>query len=283
MMLTLGPNLLQLTAAVQGCGSVLATQNIDTISFAYSTQQRCRTSQPFVKPRLIARPAQAPPRPSSAAADQKLPETAESIKEPAELAQQNNSFHSAVMGSCETLSAQEADCQAKQSSRTYLSGTAVSSDCAGSGGNSATQNSDCQGPEQKPLEGFPSGLFKPTQANEGSVCESGGGTRHLSSCASVSTQYGRCNACVEEEHVHEAADEAEGTADDSESEAAALLCWLEGLQLRYFTPREIANLHSFPASFSFPMHVTRRQQYALLGNSLSAAVVADLLTYLLTL
>jgi tRNA (cytosine38-C5)-methyltransferase len=53
------------------------------------------------------------------------------------------------------------------------------------------------------------------------------------------------------------------------------------MRLRYFTPREIANLHSFPASFSFPAHITLRQRYALLGNSLSALVVADLLRYLL--
>jgi tRNA (cytosine38-C5)-methyltransferase len=50
--------------------------------------------------------------------------------------------------------------------------------------------------------------------------------------------------------------------------------------LRYFTPREVANLHSFPPSFAFPSHVTLRQRYALLGNSLSVAVVADLLRYL---
>ena len=45
-------------------------------------------------------------------------------------------------------------------------------------------------------------------------------------------------------------------------------------------PQEIANLHSFPASFHFPPHITLRQRYQLLGNSLSAAVVADLLAYL---
>lgn len=56
---------------------------------------------------------------------------------------------------------------------------------------------------------------------------------------------------------------------------------LRAMRLRYFTPREIANLHSFPASFSFPAHITLRQRYALLGNSLSALVVADLLRYLL--
>jgi site-specific DNA-cytosine methylase len=53
------------------------------------------------------------------------------------------------------------------------------------------------------------------------------------------------------------------------------------LRLRYFTPREVANFHSFPPDFCFPLHVTLRQRYALLGNSLSVRVVADLLRYLL--
>jgi C-5 cytosine-specific DNA methylase len=57
--------------------------------------------------------------------------------------------------------------------------------------------------------------------------------------------------------------------------------WLASLGLRYFTPREIANLHSFPQHFSFQPAVSFRQQCALLGNSLSVAVVAHLLTYLL--
>nr|GEW03038.1 tRNA (cytosine(38)-C(5))-methyltransferase [Tanacetum cinerariifolium] len=55
---------------------------------------------------------------------------------------------------------------------------------------------------------------------------------------------------------------------------------LEDLCLRYFTPREVSNLHSFPKEFEFPEHVTLRQRYALLGNSLSVAVVAPLLRYL---
>lgn len=57
---------------------------------------------------------------------------------------------------------------------------------------------------------------------------------------------------------------------------------LQELDLRYFTPHEIANLHSFPEDFSFPSHVSSRQRYALLGNSLSVAVVAPLLKYLFT-
>ncbi|KAI3876938.1 hypothetical protein MKX03_032483 [Papaver bracteatum] len=50
--------------------------------------------------------------------------------------------------------------------------------------------------------------------------------------------------------------------------------------LRYFTPREVANLHSFPENFHFPEHISLKQRYALLGNSLSVAVVGPLLHYL---
>jgi len=50
---------------------------------------------------------------------------------------------------------------------------------------------------------------------------------------------------------------------------------------RYFTPREVANIHSFPPNFSFPKNITQTQQFALLGNSLSVACVAPLLEFLL--
>ncbi|KAJ2305220.1 hypothetical protein IWW55_002045 [Coemansia sp. RSA 2706] len=49
---------------------------------------------------------------------------------------------------------------------------------------------------------------------------------------------------------------------------------------RYFTPREIANLMGFPAAFYFPAATSKRQQYRLLGNSLSVSVVAVLISYL---
>ncbi|KAL5220755.1 hypothetical protein ABZP36_025468 [Zizania latifolia] len=55
---------------------------------------------------------------------------------------------------------------------------------------------------------------------------------------------------------------------------------LKEMGLRFFTPREVANLHSFPSSFHFPDHISLRQQYAMLGNSLSVAVVGPLLHYL---
>ena len=52
-------------------------------------------------------------------------------------------------------------------------------------------------------------------------------------------------------------------------------------RVRYFSPREVANIHSFPATFAFPERTTKTQRFALLGNSLSVACVAPLLEYLL--
>ena len=72
------------------------------------------------------------------------------------------------------------------------------------------------------------------------------------------------------------------------------LATLKACKLRYFTPKEVANLHGFPKSFSFTTRrtvegstihisdvITKKQQYGLLGNSLSVAVVSALLKYLI--
>lgn len=48
-------------------------------------------------------------------------------------------------------------------------------------------------------------------------------------------------------------------------------------RIRYFTPKEIANLHCFPLNYHFPEQITTRQAYALLGNSLNVFVVGVLL------
>lgn len=80
---------------------------------------------------------------------------------------------------------------------------------------------------------------------------------------------------------------------------------LRSLQLRYFTPREIANLMCFPSHFGsylmcpfiflillnmrsfvvseFPLHINRKQQYRVLGNSVNVLVCHYLLTVLLGL
>ncbi|XP_042254919.1 tRNA (cytosine(38)-C(5))-methyltransferase [Thunnus maccoyii] len=54
------------------------------------------------------------------------------------------------------------------------------------------------------------------------------------------------------------------------------------LKLRYFTPREVANLMGFPQSFSFPEQIHTKQQYRVLGNSLNVVVVARLLQLLVS-
>ncbi|KAM7390887.1 hypothetical protein PAMA_008880 [Pampus argenteus] len=54
------------------------------------------------------------------------------------------------------------------------------------------------------------------------------------------------------------------------------------LKLRYFTPREVANLMGFPQSFSFPERIHTKQQYRVLGNSLNVLVVAKLLQLLVS-
>lgn len=59
------------------------------------------------------------------------------------------------------------------------------------------------------------------------------------------------------------------------------LAKLSTLKLRYFTPREIANLHGFPAAFGFPDKITTKQRYRLLGNSLNVHIVAKLIVLLL--
>ncbi|XP_010965180.2 tRNA (cytosine(38)-C(5))-methyltransferase isoform X1 [Camelus bactrianus] len=52
------------------------------------------------------------------------------------------------------------------------------------------------------------------------------------------------------------------------------------LKLRFFTPKEIANLHGFPPEFGFPEKITVKQRYRLLGNSLNVHIVAKLIKIL---
>ena len=53
------------------------------------------------------------------------------------------------------------------------------------------------------------------------------------------------------------------------------------LKLRYFTEREIANLHCLPDWFSFPPSLTLKQRYKALGNSLNVHVVTVLMKHVL--
>ena len=55
---------------------------------------------------------------------------------------------------------------------------------------------------------------------------------------------------------------------------------LRKLNLRYFAPKEVANLMCFPAQFDFPASLSHNQCYKVMGNSLNVHVVAVLMTYL---
>ncbi|XP_055085943.1 tRNA (cytosine(38)-C(5))-methyltransferase isoform X2 [Periophthalmus magnuspinnatus] len=57
---------------------------------------------------------------------------------------------------------------------------------------------------------------------------------------------------------------------------------LHTLRLRYFSPREVANIMGFPQSFAFPEDVPVKQRYKVLGNSLNVEVVCKLLQILLS-
>ncbi|KAJ6638786.1 tRNA (cytosine(38)-C(5))-methyltransferase [Pseudolycoriella hygida] len=56
---------------------------------------------------------------------------------------------------------------------------------------------------------------------------------------------------------------------------------IKTLQLRYFTPREVANLMCFPVEeFSFPERISTKSRYRLLGNSINVLVVSELIKIL---
>eukprot|EP00386_Alphamonas_edax_P012676 GDKI01039454.1.p1 GENE.GDKI01039454.1~~GDKI01039454.1.p1 ORF type:complete len:158 (+),score=40.44 GDKI01039454.1:173-646(+) len=52
--------------------------------------------------------------------------------------------------------------------------------------------------------------------------------------------------------------------------------------VRHLTPREILNIHGFPAAFSFPPSLSNKQCWQLIGNSISVDVISELLLWLFT-
>lgn len=52
---------------------------------------------------------------------------------------------------------------------------------------------------------------------------------------------------------------------------------IKELNLRFFTPKEICALMSFPPTFTFPDNVTIKQCYRLLGNSVNVKVISELI------
>lgn len=76
--------------------------------------------------------------------------------------------------------------------------------------------------------------------------------------------------------LNETFDLLKGTTQTPDEQLIAL----KKLELRYFTPHEVAKLMSFPSSFSFPDESTNRQRYRVLGNSINVALVARLIQLL---
>lgn len=57
---------------------------------------------------------------------------------------------------------------------------------------------------------------------------------------------------------------------------------LSDLKLRFFSPKEVRRLMCFPEDFDFPKHITDRQKYRLLGNSINVHVISRLILLLHT-
>ncbi|KAJ8715945.1 hypothetical protein PYW08_013230 [Mythimna loreyi] len=55
---------------------------------------------------------------------------------------------------------------------------------------------------------------------------------------------------------------------------------LKELKLRYFTPKEVLMLMSFPKSYSLPTNISMKQCYRLIGNSVNVKVISELLKLL---
>lgn len=79
-----------------------------------------------------------------------------------------------------------------------------------------------------------------------------------------------------DEFVKAVHNELSNLSDDSEQ----YLNCLRKLEFRFFTPREICRLMSFPEYFNFPVSVSKKQKYMLLGNSVNIRVVAQLIKIL---
>ncbi|XP_011562608.3 tRNA (cytosine(38)-C(5))-methyltransferase [Plutella xylostella] len=55
---------------------------------------------------------------------------------------------------------------------------------------------------------------------------------------------------------------------------------IKQLKLRFFSPKEVCALMAFPKKYSFPKHITRKQCYRLIGNSVNVKVISELLKIL---
>ncbi|TDG45405.1 hypothetical protein AWZ03_008171 [Drosophila navojoa] len=121
-------------------------------------------------------------------------------------------------------------------------------------------------------------IIHPSQCR--SMCFTKGYTHYTEGTGSVFTPLSE----AESHRIFEAVKQIDMDPNSKDSEEAQQrrLELLRQVKLRYFTPREVARLMSFPEEFEFPTETTNRQKYRLLGNSINVCVVGELLKLLTT-
>jgi tRNA (cytosine38-C5)-methyltransferase len=106
-------------------------------------------------------------------------------------------------------------------------------------------------------------ICTPTSTN--SMCFTKAYSRFFEGTGSVLTEYS-------ESDVRRVFAELKKTERDEER-----LKLLKSLELRFFSPREIARLMNFRDGFMFPPCISQRQCFRLLGNSINVAIVCELI------
>ncbi|XP_013172626.1 PREDICTED: tRNA (cytosine(38)-C(5))-methyltransferase [Papilio xuthus] len=94
------------------------------------------------------------------------------------------------------------------------------------------------------------------------------------------THYAEGTGSIYTEASPETVDECFERANKFEVGTDNFIETLKELNLRFFTPKEVLLLMSFPSSYKFPETITIKQCYRLLGNSINVKVVSELLKLL---
>lgn len=108
-----------------------------------------------------------------------------------------------------------------------------------------------------------------TSENNGSCCFTKGYGRYAEGTGSVYCPF-------VDETIKLKYSEAGNRENNSDEQVQVLL----DLKLRFFSPKEVCKLMCFPEDFDFPEHITDRQKYRLLGNSINVHVISRLILLL---
>jgi tRNA (cytosine38-C5)-methyltransferase len=104
-----------------------------------------------------------------------------------------------------------------------------------------------------------------TEESENSMCFTKAYSRYLEGTGSVFTRHSKVDLENSLKKIQISMDPEE------------IMDLKKSLELRFFSPQEVARLMCFPDKFSFPKNVTEKQKYRLLGNSINVKVVSHLI------